>query len=212
MSSGEEGGILVRFINKLPKSNPTVHLELINNKWMPLREPKNVISAILVSTPLMIIAALISIWIIKMISSISLNEFGFTQSKFEFTFNLNLIVWLFVLVVIHELIHLIFIPNFIKSEKTYVGMMLFGGFVITEEEISKSRYMIITIAPFVIISIILPLLLSMLGLLTTTMKFLIILNAMASSVDLLNLLLIMKQVPKKAIIKNNGPNTYWKEP
>jgi len=195
----------------MPKSDSTVHLELMNNKWIPLKEPKNVISATLVSTPLMIIAAFISISIIKMVSSISFNEFGFTPDKFEITFNLSLIVGIFILIVIHELIHLIFIPNFIKSEKTYVGMMLFGGFVITEEEISKSRYIIITITPFVILSIILPLLLSMFGLLTTTMKFLIILNAMASSVDLLNLLLILKQVPKKAMIKNNGPNTYWKK-
>ena len=110
----------------------------------------------------------------------------------------------------HELIHLILIPNFVKSEKTYIGFTLFGGFVITEEEISKSRYILITIAPFVIISIILPLVLGSLGLLTVTLKFLIILNAMASSVDLLNLLLIIKQVPKNAILKNNGPNTYWK--
>lgn len=206
-----KGVVLMKIINKLPKSNPIVHFELINNKWIPLKEPKNVLSAILLSMPLMIISALISISIINSFSGISLNEFGFSAHKFEFTFNLSIIVWLFVLLVIHELIHLIFIPNFIQSEKTYVGMMLFGGFVITEEEISKSRYIIITIAPFVIISIILPMLLSMLGLLTTTMKFLIVLNAMASSVDLLNLFLIMKQVPKKAIIKNNGPNTYWKK-
>ena len=110
----------------------------------------------------------------------------------------------------HELIHLILIPNVVKSEKTYIGFTLFGGFVITEEEISKSRYILITIAPFVIISIILPLVLGSLGLLTVTLKFLIILNAMASSVDLLNFLLIIKQVPENAILKNNGPNTYWK--
>ena len=101
------------------------------------------------------------------------------------------------------------IPNFVKSEKTYIGITLFGGFVLTEEEISKSRYVLVTIAPFVIISIILPLVLGSLGLLTTTLKFLIILNAMASSVDLLNLLVI-KQVPKNALLKGNGPNTYWK--
>ncbi|MGF9979652.1 hypothetical protein ABE042_01680 [Viridibacillus arvi] len=55
-----------------------------------------------------------------------------------------------------------------------------------------------------------PLILSAFGLLTTTLKFLIILNSMASSVDILNLLLIIKQVPKNAILKSNGPNTYWK--
>jgi hypothetical protein len=33
---------------------------------------------------------------------------------------------------------------------------------------------------------------------------------MASSVDILNLLLIIKQVPKNATLKGNGPDTYWK--
>lgn len=117
---------------------------------------------------------------------------------------------LVLLLVFHELLHLIFIPNFIKSEKTYIGLTLYGGFVITEEEISKSRYIFITLAPFIIISIILPLIIGVFGLLTPTLKFLIILNSMASSVDILNLLLIIKQVPKSATLKSNGPDTYWK--
>ncbi|MFS0783442.1 DUF3267 domain-containing protein [Bacillus sp. 1P06AnD] len=201
----------MKISNKLPESNPSVHLELVKNNWIPMKEPKNLTSAILLSIPLMIASAFISIGIINIFSSISLSDFGIKSDAITITINLSIILWLFLLLVIHELIHLILIPNFVKSEKTYVGFTLFGGFVITEEEISKSRYIIITIAPFVIISIILPLVLSSLGLLTTTtLKFLIILNAMASSVDLLNLLLIIKQVPKNAILKSNGPNTYWK--
>ncbi|MGE7910544.1 DUF3267 domain-containing protein [Lysinibacillus xylanilyticus] len=97
-----------------------------------------------------------------------------------------------------------------KSEKTSVGLTLFGAFVMTEEKISKPRYTFITIAPFIIISVIFPLILSICGLLTTTIKFLIILNSMGSSVDLLNVLLIIKQVPKNATLTSNGANTYWK--
>ena len=196
--------------NKLPKSNPSVHLELIKNKWIPMKEPKNLFSTILLSTPLMIVAGFISMWIINIFSSNSLSEFGLKPYEITITINSSIILWLFIMIVMHELIHLILIPNFVKSEKTYIGITLFGGFVVTEEEISKSRYILITIAPFVIISIILPLVLGLLGLLTTTLKFLIILNAMGSSVDLLTLLLIIKQVPKNAFLKGNGLNTYWK--
>lgn len=200
----------MKISNKLPKSNPSVHLELIKNRWIPLKEPKHLTSAILLSIPLMIVAAIISIGVINIFSSISLSDFGLTPDAISITINLSSIFWLILLLILHELLHLIFIPNFTKSKKTYIGLTLFGGFVLTEEEISKSRYLFITIAPFVIISIILPLVLGLLGLLTTTLKFLIILNAMASSVDLLNLLLIIKQVPKNAFIKGNGLNTYWK--
>ncbi|SDH86354.1 DUF3267 domain-containing protein [Alteribacillus bidgolensis] len=130
--------------------------------------------------------------------------------KISIIINLEIVFLLVLLLLFHELLHLIFIPHFIKSEKTYAGLTLFGGFVITEEEISKARYIVITIAPFMIISIIFPLILSVFGLLTTTLKFLIILNAMASSVDMLNMFLIIKQVPKNATLKSNGPDTYWK--
>ncbi|WHY00408.1 DUF3267 domain-containing protein [Neobacillus sp. DY30] len=200
----------MKFVNKLPKSDHRLHVDLINNDWVPMKEPKNLMSAILLSIPLMIVAAMISIGIITIFSSISLSEYGMTSNSISISINLGIIFWIVLLVIFHELLHLIFIPHLIQSEKTYIGLTLFGGFVVTEEEISKSRYLFITIAPFMIISIILPLLLGVFGLLTPTLKFLIILNAMASSVDLLNLLLIMKQVPQDAILKNNGTNTYWK--
>lgn len=197
--------------NKLPQSDPILHVELINNGWIPMKEPKNLISAILLSIPLMIVASMISIGVINIFSSIFLRDFGFSSGAITITIKFSIILWLALLMIIHELLHLMFIPNFMKSEKTFVGLTLLGAFVITEEEISKSRYIFITVAPFIILSIILPLILSVVGLLTTTLKILVILNAMGSSVDLLNLLLIMKQVPKHATLTCNGPNTYWKK-
>ncbi|MEH7180243.1 DUF3267 domain-containing protein [Neobacillus vireti] len=201
----------MKIVNKVPKSNPHLHLDLIKSGWIPMKEPKNVMSAILLSIPFMIVAAFISIGIINIFSSIALSDFGFTSDSISISINLGIIFLLVLLIILHELLHLIFIPHFIQSQKTYIGLTLFGGFVLTEEEISKSRYIFITIAPFMIISIIMPLLLGAFGLLTPTLKILIILNAMASSVDLLNLLLIIKQVPYHAILKNNGTNTYWKQ-
>lgn len=201
----------MKILNKLPKGNPNLHVDLIKNGWIPMKEPKNLTSAILLSIPLMIVASMISIGVINIFSSISLRDFGFTSGGISITINLSVIFGIVLLLIIHELLHLIFIPNFFRSEKTSVGLTLFGGFVITEEEISRSRYMLITIAPFMIISIIFPLVISAFGLLTTTIKFLIILNSMGSSVDLLNLLLILKQVPKNATLKSNGSNTYWKK-
>ncbi|MFJ7183929.1 DUF3267 domain-containing protein [Lysinibacillus xylanilyticus] len=200
----------MKFLYKLPKSNPNLHLDLIKNGWIPMKEPKNLISAILLSIPLMIVASMISIGVINIFSSISWRDFGFTSGGISININLSVILGIVFLLIIHELLHLMFIPNFMKSEKTSVGLTLFGAFVMTEEKISKPRYMFITIAPFMIISVIFPLILSISGLLTTTIKFLIILNSMGSSVDLLNVLLIMKQVPKNATLTSNGANTYWK--
>lgn len=86
----------------------------------------------MLSTPLMIVAAIISIRVINIFPSISLSDFGLTPDAISITINLRSIFGLNLLLILHELLHLIFITNFTKSEKTYVGYALFGGFVITE--------------------------------------------------------------------------------
>jgi len=81
---------------------------------------------------------------------------------------------------------MIFIPNFIKSDKVCWAIALNGGFMVMTEKISKSRFIIISIMPLIIV------------------------NAMASSVDILNLFLIVFQAPQNSYILNNGFETYVK--
>lgn len=200
----------MKIVRKLPNSHPDVDLKLIRDNWRPLKEPNSLLSAIIFSIPLMIIGTLITIGIIFIFSTISLKEIGITSDGIVISINLTIILWIFLLLVLHEFIHLILVPNFVKSKKTYVGITFYGGFVFSEEEISKTRFIIITVAPYIIISIVLPLLLGVFGLLTTTLKLLILLNSMASSVDLLTLFLVISQVPKNATLISNGPKTYWK--
>ncbi|MFC4800190.1 DUF3267 domain-containing protein [Neobacillus sp. GCM10023253] len=194
---------------KLPEFNEDVHLELIKSNWVPLKEPKHLVSAIFLSLPLMMINGLISSGIINLFSPLSLRDFGLHSDSISLTIDFGVIFLIIFLVILHELLHLIFIPNFIRSENTFIGLTWFGGFAVTEEVISKSRFILITIAPFLIISVVLPVILGFFGLLTSTLKFLIIVNSLASSVDMLNLLLIMNQVPNSSILKNNGHKTYW---
>jgi len=201
---------MAKIRNSVPKGDKTLDITLIQDGWTPMKEPKNFVNVLLLSVPFMIINALISIGIINIFSDISIREFGLTTEGVFITIDLVSLLLIIFLVILHELIHLIFIPNFIKSEKTWIGLTIFGGFVATEEEISKSRFVLITIAPFFIISILTPLLLNVFGALTTTLKCLILLNSMASSVDMLTLLLILKQVPPNGILRNNGSKTYWK--
>ncbi|MGG4452049.1 DUF3267 domain-containing protein [Brevibacillus porteri] len=200
----------MRITTKLPQYHENVHVELMKNEWVPLKEPQSLGRATLLSIPFMLINALIAYGIIHIFSPITFQEFGLTSDSFSISIDLRVILFLLGLVIFHECLHLIFIPNFMRSEKTWIGLTLFGGFVATEEKIPKARYILITIAPFIIISVMLPFLLGLLGLFTTMLKFLVLINAIASSVDMLNLFLVMKQVPKQANLISNGPKTYWK--
>jgi len=116
---------------------------------------------------------------------------------------------------VHELIHLLFIPNFIKSDNTYIGFTYFGGYVDTKEALTKYRLCLILIAPFVFLSIIFNAISGLLGfydvpLYNVPLSAFIILNSIGSSVDILSLTLVLLQVPKDAYLTMNGMRTYWK--
>lgn len=195
---------------KIPSINPERHSELIAKNWIQLREPKNILSAVLASVPLMILNVLFSFIILDLFSPFSFEEFGITSSQISVTIDLLDLVYFIVTIFIHELIHLAFVPNFLTSDKALLGITYFGGFAYSEEIMSKSRFALILLAPFVAISIILPGILGALKLLNPLVKVLILLNAMGSCVDMLGLILILAQVPEGAYLTCNGIRTYWK--
>ncbi|RSD29081.1 DUF3267 domain-containing protein [Mesobacillus subterraneus] len=194
----------------VPKTNEITHLKLTHNGWTQIQEPETSSKAILLSIPFMLAASIFSLLIISLFSDITLKDFGISKDSLIITINLGVIVSFILLVIVHELLHLIFIPGFARSKKTTVGLTIWGGFVATEEELSRKRYLLVTLAPFVILTVIVPMLLGVFGLMTTTFKWLIFLNAIGSSVDLLIAAMILKQVPRGAILIQNGQRTYWK--
>ena len=201
----------MRIIYKLPKTNRERHRYLIDSQWVSLKEPKNTATAILLSIPLMVLCTFITLQIIKIFTDISLGDYGISINPIKIEFNLIYVLGIFLLLIIHELIHLIFIPNFVKSNKTYIGIVPFGGYVYTEELLTKTRHLIITISPFFIISIILPTVLGFFGLLNPIIIFIILLNSLGSGVDILSLILVSIQVPSGANLISNGPSSYWKK-
>lgn len=200
----------MRIINKIPKADDEKHFYLINSQWVQLKEPKKVSTAMFLSIPLMIINVLITMWIISLFTTVSPKDFGISNDAISIKIDLIIILGIVMILIIHELIHLILIPNFIKSDRTFVGVTCMSGFVFTEEILSRSRYIAISVAPFLVISIVLPVILGALGLLNTTIILLILLNAMGSSVDILNLILVLFQVPYKGQLTSNGRITYWR--
>lgn len=159
----------------------------------------------------MVINAMISIGIIFYFSSFSLKQFSFIKgNSIILTIDLGVIITILLVLIIHELFHLIFIPNFLKSEDTVIGISFLAAFVHSEQIITKARFILILVAPFLILSILLPLILSIMGLLTGNMVVFIIFNALGASHDIFGFFLVFFQVPKNAVIRNNGTRTYWK--
>lgn len=202
----------MKFARRIPQGDKNISEELLKDGWKRLKEPKSLAIAVLAAVPIMIICGFISNFIVTRFYNpigkiIEERSFSFTISIFDIIY---FILAMLVLVIIHELLHIMFMPNFTRSDKTCFGITLFGGFAYTSEKISRSRFIVISIMPVVIISIAFPVILGVFNGFNGLIAFFIILNAASSAVDILNLILILFQVPKNGYVINNGAETYFK--
>jgi len=206
---------------KIPKGNEEKDRQLAAGGWVPLKEPEGAWTEFFLSLPFLIASGAISLGLMAFHSGKTcfglLKEIlfsiwqikGLDKGTLEVTINFPILLFLPVFLLIHELLHLAFIPDFIRSDKTYLGLAWFGGYVYTEEILTKRRAVWISLAPFVLLSVILPFILGGFVRLSPAFEFFIFLNALGSSVDLLNAFLLSAQVPRKALVLNNGRKTYW---
>jgi len=70
---------------------------------------------------------------------------------------------------------------------------------------------LVSLAPFVFLSIILNAILGTLGLYNAPLIAFIFFNSIGSSADIFGLTLVLLQVPKDACLIMNGIRTYWKK-
>lgn len=203
----------MKYIKKIPPTDSDFSNMLISTGWKKIKEPSNLNEAILQSIPFMIINGIIFMVIAYCIYP-PIEEFINSKNSISITLNINIMTLIYIAITflfmtIHEFIHACFIPDFLKSDKTYWGINVLFGFVCTTEKIKKSRYIIISIMPFILLSIIFPLILSTFGLLNEFILFLCLLNAMGSCIDFLNIWNILRQAPNGSYIVNNGGETYY---
>lgn len=205
----------MKYIKKIPSSDKELSNKLISEGWKKIKEPSNLGIVTLLSIPFMFINGIITMVIVlslypplKEFLHSSRNGFGIS-----FTINLSAIIYAAITImfmIIHEFLHACFIPNFLKSDKTYWGINGLFGFVYTTERIKKGRFLIISIMPFVLLSVILPFILNILGWLNEFTILLCLINAMGSCVDCLNIFIVGIQAPNGSYIVNNGLETYFK--
>ncbi|SQC85496.1 Protein of uncharacterised function (DUF3267) [Clostridium perfringens] len=202
----------MKYIKNIPKKDIKEYNEMINHGWIPLKEPKSLVLSTVISIPIAIFCIYLSL-----IPFYILNNYFITMLKklvfsnyFIVNINLQYIVVIYIYIFIHEIIHLIFIPNFINSKCTFISLKFWGGFVYTEEKMSKFRFLVITVMPFIVLSFIMPFFMIYLGFSKPLILALLLINSAGSSVDILNFFLVLMQVPNGSTIKNLGLRTFFK--
>ena len=203
----------MEYARKIPQADPELREVLLAEGWKKIKEPSGLFLAFLLSIPFMIINVSIcylTLYLVNPSYTQMVYDFLFMSDSWSFTIRFDYIIYVYLFIIAHEIIHLLFIPNFYKSEKTYLGIKPWGGFVFTTEKLSKGRFLLVTVAPFVIISVLIPIILGLADLLSGFLVFLFFLNAFSTSVDMLNATSIAIQVPSGSSIVNNGFETYYR--
>lgn len=202
----------MKYVKNIPPVDQELRKTFINQGWMRIKEPSNLFMAFFAAIPIMAASGLLTIFIITFFDSAFVDFFeGMgTNHGISFSFRWYYILFMLIMIYIHEMLHALWIPNFLRDDNTFFGIKIWGGFVVTYQSLSKIRFIIICLAPFVTLSVILPLILGGLNLLNGGLIVLIMINAMASSVDILNALLIIFQVPRGAMVVTNSFETYYK--
>lgn len=202
----------MKYVKKLPPTDRRLSDQLIGNGWNKIKEPSNLVLATLLSLPLAFLLSGIVVWLAYWLKP---TLFGFLTSDtlaiaFKFDYRALLyILCIFAYMLLHELVHAVFIPDFARSTKTVFGLNGLFGFVSTTEPLKKSRYIVISVMPFVLISLLPLILLFLLDQLNWYTLGLCLINAAGSCVDFLNVLLIAFQVKDGRTIISNGFETYY---
>jgi hypothetical protein len=197
----------MKYAKHIPKTDLKLRDGLLNNGWKQIKEPSNLFFAFLFSIPFMLINGLVSNSVFSLFGHSILQVLPL--ESFSIQIRLDYLIFTYLIIIFHEIIHLILIPNFLKSENTFFGIKPWGGFVFTQEKIERNRYILISIAPFVIISICMPFIFGILNLLSGITIFLALINALASSIDALTAFLIYLKVPSDGLVVSNGFETYY---
>jgi hypothetical protein len=113
---------------------------------------------------------------------------------------------------VHEVVHLLFHPRQGRSEDSLAGFWprTFLFYAHWCASWPKRRFLACSLGPFLLLSVVPTVIAGITGLGGPTLGWFIVLNAMASSVDLLGSLLLL-QVPSAAHVRNAGWKTYWKQ-
>ena len=204
-------GKRMRFVKKPPKTDKALSGRLQAAGWKKIREPASIGAAIACSIPFALLLGGLCLLLIYCLNPALFDFLHDGSFSITITLNLNTILYvlsIFVLMILHELFHAVFIPNFVKSQRTFWGINGLFGFVFTTEPIKKGRFILISVMPFVLLSVILPAALRLFSAFGSYPAFLCFINGVGSCVDFLNVCLIAFQVPGGHVIVSNGFETY----
>lgn len=113
---------------------------------------------------------------------------------------------------VHECLHALACPGCGLTERTVVGawpsrLLFYAGFL---GALSRNRWLLVYLLPLIVLSVLPLLAWRVCGLYSGVLHVVSLLNGLASGGDILSVLLLLRQVPGHAQLRNKGWHSWWK--
>lgn len=170
-----------------------------DDEWTPLKESSNLWIVQLQALPFMVVNVVLIVLFMKLIG---------------INFELNtttMLISILIFLPIHEFIHALFFPENLLSKNVFFGFTFKGlaPFVAYNGEMKRNTFIKVLLAPFIIITTVGFLYLIIFGR-SELIEHIIVFNALGACADCLGVFMILRQVPKHAIVRNKKIRTYWR--
>ncbi len=180
------------------------------HSWRKVKEPSfGVLMLLALPVAALMVAGMLAAWaaVARAAGTDEPVQFSITPATLLYS-----LAALAALVVVHELAHMLALPRFGSTSATVAGFWpsKLTPYVSYEGELARNRYIAAGLTPFVLLSLV-PLLVG--ALFAWTPAWLVALstvNAFASSGDLINAALLAFQVPRRAVVRSKGLETWWR--
>ena len=176
--------------------------------WTPLREPSPWVINLIATPTGFLAAALIAMsWGVNDLHI----EVG-SSSFFLVWIAAALLIGLPALFVVHELIHAVAYPSFGLTPSTMIFVWPSKLLIIaaTFDALRRNRLLLVYILPLLLISILPLIVCRSFGIDSLFLMIASTVNALIAGGDIFCFFLILFQVPRHAMVRNQGPATWWK--
>jgi hypothetical protein len=178
--------------------------------WRKLKEPSfDILMLLSIPTALLIAAGIFFAWV-------ALARVHGIEDPVQIVLTLGTLLGLIAafmgLIVGHEVVHLVALPKYGLTSETVVGFwpQKVTPYVSHEGELSRNRYLIVGLMPFLLLSVV-PLLVGLLfAWMPLWLVVLSIINGFISAGDIINAILLVSQTPRSAMVRSKGLETWWR--
>jgi len=202
-------------VGKVP-SNPDFNPEL--DQWRRLKEPGES-TFFTLATIIGIASAVACNALLRFISNMNgsaasiVIKAGDLNGRMIWNVTLGVLVGFACLIIVHELVHLLAHPHTGRSKHSILGFIpkRFSFYAFYGAELSRNRFLFMVSLPFLLISVLPMLAFSIIGPPPFWLGLVVVVNALISGGDLVAFGIVAFQLPRKALIRHQSWDAYWKK-